>query len=147
MNPCECLFFFFCICYYKLAPKMISWEVAKETVCVLSCVQPFRPLSSGFCLWYFSGRILEWAAVSSSRGSFWSGDRTSVLCVFCTADEFLSHPCYATGAVAQMVKRLPAVRESRVWSLGWEDLLEKEMATHSSMLAWRIPWTEEPGRL
>ena len=49
--------------------------------------------------------------------------------------------------VAQMVKRLPAMRETRVWSLGWEDLLEKEMATHSSILAWRIPWTEEPGRL
>ena len=37
--------------------------------------------------------------------------------------------------------------ETRVWSLSWEDLLEKEMATHSSILAWRIPWTEEPGRL
>ena len=47
--------------------------------------------------------------------------------------------------VAQMVKRLPAVRETRVRSLGWEDPLEKEMATHSSNLAWKIPWTEEPG--
>ena len=46
-----------------------------------------------------------------------------------------------------MVKRLPAVRETWVRSLGWEDLLEKEMATHSSTLAWKIPWTEEPGRL
>ena len=49
--------------------------------------------------------------------------------------------------VAQMVKRLPAVQESRVRSLGQEDPLEKEMATHSSTLAWKIPWTEEPGRL
>ena len=49
--------------------------------------------------------------------------------------------------VAQMVKHLPAMRETRVQSLGWEDLLEKEMATHSNILAWRIPWTEEPGRL
>ena len=49
--------------------------------------------------------------------------------------------------VAQTVKRLPAVRETRVQSLGWEDPLEKEMATHSSTLAWKIPWTEEPGRL
>ena len=47
--------------------------------------------------------------------------------------------------VAQMVKRLPAMWETRVRSLGWEDLLEKEMATHSSVLAWRIPRTEEPG--
>ena len=46
-----------------------------------------------------------------------------------------------------MVKHLPAVRETRVQSLGLEDPLEKEMATHSSTLAWRIPWTEEPGRL
>ena len=49
--------------------------------------------------------------------------------------------------VAQMVKRLPAMRETWVQSLGWEDLLEKEMATHSSTLAWTIPWTEEPRRL
>ena len=49
--------------------------------------------------------------------------------------------------VAQMVKRLPAVWETQVRSLGWEHPLEKEMATHSSTLAWKIPWTEEPGRL
>ena len=49
--------------------------------------------------------------------------------------------------MAQTVKRLPAVRETRVRSLGWEDPLEKEMATHSSTLAWRIPWKEEPGGL
>ena len=46
-----------------------------------------------------------------------------------------------------MVKRLPTVQETWVLSLGWEDPLEKEMATHSSTLAWRIPWMEEPGRL
>ena len=49
--------------------------------------------------------------------------------------------------VAQTVKRLPTMQEIRVQSLGQEDLLEKEMATHSSILAWKIPWTEEPGRL
>ena len=48
--------------------------------------------------------------------------------------------------MAQAVKRLPAVRETWVRSLGWEDSLEKEMATHSRILAWKIPWTEEPGR-
>ena len=46
-----------------------------------------------------------------------------------------------------MVKNLPAMQETLVQSLGWEDSLEKEIATHSSILAWRIPWTEEPGRL
>ena len=49
--------------------------------------------------------------------------------------------------VAQRLKRLPAMRETWVRSLGQEDPLEKEMATHSSILAWRIPWTEEPGGL
>ena len=49
--------------------------------------------------------------------------------------------------VAQMVKRLPTMRETRVQPLGQEDLLEKEMATHSSILAWKIPWMEESGRL
>ena len=48
--------------------------------------------------------------------------------------------------VAQMVKHLPAMQETWVWSLGREDPLEKVMATHSSTLAWKIPWTEEPGR-
>ena len=49
--------------------------------------------------------------------------------------------------MAQRVKRLLAMQETWVRSLGWEDPLEKEMATHSSILAWRIPWTEEPGGL
>ena len=49
--------------------------------------------------------------------------------------------------VAQLVKNLPPMQETRVGSLGWEDPLEKEMATHSSILAWKIPWTEEPGGL
>ena len=49
--------------------------------------------------------------------------------------------------MAQMVKNLPAMWETQVRSLGWEDPLEKGMATHSSILAGRIPWTEEPGGL
>ena len=49
--------------------------------------------------------------------------------------------------VAQMVKRLSAMQETRIRSLGWEDPLQKGMATHSSILAWRIPWTEELDRL
>ena len=49
--------------------------------------------------------------------------------------------------MAQTVKNLLAMQETQVRSLGWEDPLEKEMATHSSIHAWKIPWTEEPGRL
>ena len=52
-----------------------------------------------------------------------------------------------TSLVAQTVKHLPTVQETWIQSLGWEDLLEKDMATHSSILSWRIPWTEEPGGL
>ena len=52
-----------------------------------------------------------------------------------------------TSLVAQMVKNLPVMQETWVWSLGWEDPLEKGLATHSSILAWRIPWKEKPGGL
>ena len=52
---------------------------------------------------------------------------------------------YMVSLVVEMVKNLPAMQETQVRSLSWEDPLEKGMATHSSILAWRIPWTEEPG--
>ena len=54
---------------------------------------------------------------------------------------------FESSLVAQMVKRLPAMQETQVRSLGWEDLLEKEMATLSSTVAWRIPRVEDPGGL
>ena len=60
---------------------------------------------------------------------------------------YRTHENLKASLVAQMVKRLPAMRETQIQSLGREDPLEKEMATHSSILAWKIPWTEEPGRL
>ena len=52
-----------------------------------------------------------------------------------------------TSLVAQMVKRLSTMQETQVQSMGWEDPLEMEMATHSSTIAWKIPWMEEPDRL
>ena len=66
-----------------------------------------------------------------------------------SAGEGIGYPLQYSWAslVAQLVKTLPAVWETWVQSLGQEDLLEKEMATHSSILAWKIPWTEKPGRL
>ena len=60
---------------------------------------------------------------------------------------YLLKPFNAASLVAQMVKCLPGMWEIQVRPVGWEDPLEKEMATHSSALAWKIPWTEEPGRL
>ena len=59
----------------------------------------------------------------------------------------LSFEIYVTSLVDQTVKHLPTMQETWVRFLGPEDPLEKEMATHSSTLAWKIPWTEEPGRL
>ena len=65
----------------------------------------------------------------------------------CNKGHLGSIPVLGTFLVAQMVKRLPTKRETQVQSLGWEDLLEKEMATHSSTFARKIPWTEKPGKL
>ena len=65
--------------------------------------------------------------------------------IFIWNDIYLS--IIRTSLVAQMVKRLSTMWETWVWSLGEEDPLEKEMAIHSSTIAWKIPWTEEPGRL
>ena len=62
-------------------------------------------------------------------------------------DSLITACIYWASLVAQRVKRLPTIQETQVQSLGREDPLEKEMAIHSSILAWKIPWTEEPGRL
>ena len=64
-----------------------------------------------------------------------------------TSKAFWPFPTHLPFLIAQLVKNLPAVQETRVWSLGQEDLLEKEMATHSSILVWKILWIEEPGGL
>ena len=72
---------------------------------------------------------------------------SAILSVSRTFKLTLSYLHAWASLVAQMVRRLLAMRETRVQSLGWEDPLEKEMATHSSTLAWKIPRTEEPGRL
>ena len=58
-----------------------------------------------------------------------------------------NYPLFHFILVAQTVKNPPEMQKIQVLSLGWEDLLEKEMATHTSILAWRIPWTEEPSGL
>ena len=66
---------------------------------------------------------------------------------FIKLGRILTPPQYWTSLVAQTVKSLPDMQETQVQSLGGEDPLEKGTATHSSVLAWRIPWTEEPGGL
>ena len=111
----------------------------------------------------FQARILEWIAISSSRASSGPRDWTLISCVFCIAGRLLNTEPSESGQsqglrfkfgfklsaylnlMAQMVKNLPAMWETWVQSLVWEDPLEEGMATHSSILAWRIPWTEESG--
>ena len=73
----------------------------------------------------------------------WLRTHTSFATLFC----FCLQSFPASSLVAQTVKRLPTMQETRVWPLGQEDPLEKEMATHSSTLAWEVPWMEEPGGL
>ena len=77
------------------------------------------------------------------------GDPSSITGSGSPLGEGISYPLQYSWSslVAQMVKSRPAIQETWVWSLGWEDPLEKGMATHSSSLAWEIPWTEEPVRL
>ena len=101
-------------------------------------------VTSSLLLWL----MLLWTFVST----FVFEHRFPVLLGIYLRVEFLSHVVILFNSlggllVAQMVKRLPAVQETLVRSLGWEDPQEKEMATHSSTLAWKIPRTEEPGRL
>ena len=93
----------------------------------------------------FQARVLEWGAVSFSRRSSQPRDRTWVSCIVGRCFTICAN--FPVSLVAQMVKHLSTMWETQVRSLGGEDLLEKEMATHSGILAWRIPWTEEPGRL
>ena len=83
----------------------------------------------------FQARVLEWGAIAFST---------------CGTELFIYsfiHSLNIEPLVAQMLQHLPSMRETWVLSLGWEDPLEKEMATHSSFLAWKIPWTEKPGGL
>ena len=90
-----------------------------------------------------SGPIASWQidgeTVETVRDFIFGGSKI-------TADGDCSHEI-KRRLVAQRLKRLPPMRETWVLSLGREDPLEKEMATHSNILAWRIPWTGEPGRL
>ena len=73
--------------------------------------------------------------------------RFSLLFTFVSFYLEYSHTAWLEIEFSMMVKNPPTVQETRVQSLHWEDPLEEGMATHSSILAWRIPWTEEPGRL
>ena len=97
--------------------------------------------------------ILEWVTFPFSKGYSQHRDRTQVSHIagrfFTSWATREAHICIKLGPkwFWYTVKNLPEVQETWVWSLSWEDPLEKGMATHSRILAWRIPWTEEPGGL
>ena len=105
----------------------------------------------GFCpqgMWDLSSLTRDWnRSLCTGRWSLnhWTSRAVSVE-LFLEISLPLFHSKGASQ-VAQTVKNLPAMWETRVWSLGWEEPLEKGRATHSSVLAWRMPWTEEPGGL
>ena len=94
---------------------------------------PWTSVSPNICS--NSGPLSQWYHLSIST--------SAALFFFCLQ----SFPASWTSLVAQMVKRQPTTRKTQVQSLGWEDPLEKEMPTHPSTLAWKIPWMEECGRL
>ena len=107
-------------------------------------------------------RILEWVAVPFFRGSSRPGERTRspalradslpseppekplaviLICISLKISDIEHLFMYLAFLIAQLVKSLPAMQKTQVQSLGWKDLMEKGKATHSSILAWRIPWT------
>ena len=84
--------------------------------------------------------------VSQSRGR--CDGRLTWILIWKTWDYFWRHRKMSLASlVAQALKNLPAMKETQVWSLSWKDFLEKRMTMYSSILAWKIPWTEEPGGL
>ena len=89
----------------------------------------------------FQARVLEWVAISFSRRSSGPRDWTQVSC---TAGRFFTHWATREALMVQLINNLPAKQETLVRSLCQEDAPEKGMATHSSILVWRIPWIEEP---
>ena len=96
-------------------------------VCVCVCVYGFPGGSGNYILIHINVTVLE------------------KVCVF--QDLLTRIYIYMASLVAQLAEKPPAKWQTRAWSLGWEDPLEKGMATHSYILAWRIPWTEEPSGL
>ena len=102
-----------------------------------------------FSILYMYHMFLNQLSIHGHLGCFHALDLTNIVAMNTEVHMSfeLDFSFYRASLVAQTMKSLSVVQETRVQSLGWEDLLEKEMATHSNILAWKIPWVEEPGRL
>ena len=125
------------------SPMMSSCSTVFLSMVTLSSVIFFHLL--GDCWISIDPQVAETRSFSAHhhifRMTLWWADSKYLL------NDWTNELNLALIKVTQMVKNLPATWETWVWSLGQNDPLEKQMATHSSLLAWRIPWTEEPGRL
>ena len=126
-----CHVFLFCLgwCSKQVNP---SWHRCHMSTFVF-CSQLLESSSQGF-------NLKRWMVLANETASHFSMD-----CLFIPSLRFSLY--LWASLVAQRLKHLPGMQETWVWSLGQEDPLEKEMTTHSSTLAWEIPWAEEPGRL
>ena len=137
------------MCCVQIAqePKLNSLSFAVllyATVWNSSCSLYFKTLKTyGNTYWYSCS--FPWLGINIHFRDKVDVYRASLVQRIDIFREFTKY--FISFLVAQRLKWLPPMRETWVWSLGWEDPLEKEVATHSSILAWRIPWTEEPCRL
>ena len=160
------------VCSHKqLSLPIFTWEMASHRICLSRFLCSI--LVSGWIQWsesrsvvfwlsetpWTQARILEWVAIPFSRASSWPRDQIQVsriagrlFTIWAIRELYIIIyvyvcVCVYIGAslVAQLVKNLPAIPETWVRSPDQEDPLEKGMAAHSSILDWKIPWTEEPG--
>ena len=125
----------------ELKILLMKVKVENEKVGLKLNIQKMKIMASGpITSWEIDGETMETGSDFIFLGSKITADGDC-------SHEIKRRLLVAASLLAQMVKRLPAMRETQVRFLGREDPLEKEMAIHSSTLAWKIPWTEEPDRL
>ena len=127
---------------YKMLPNDLMWFL--ELILFLHGMLTLKTFLHFYNNFFIYSLIFS-CAVSSLPCRLFSSSSKQGLHFSCSTRAF--YCCGFSSLVAQTVKRLSTMRETQVWALGWEDPLEKEMAIHSSTIAWKIPWTEEPGRL
>ena len=130
---------------------MLTW-VFMDNICLLP--EYFKPclrvrLTNKSFKLYLKGTSQKFSSITLKHKKIKKDDfdQRSKKTQWCTRRIKSSHPCILASLVARLVKNLPAMLETWVWSLRWKDALEKEMATYSNILAWEIPWAEEPGGL
>ena len=127
------------VCWPPLGPLWVPWRAFPDPFALDYTDFPSCQSSQGQCL---SLDFCHWHKYSCHHPS--RAPVVPVSWVRCSHFLTISPLCVPSGSA---VENLPAVQDTWMWSMGWEDPLVKEMAAHSSILAWEVPWTEEPGRL